>query len=75
MGKKQSIKNTFYRHRQFLSKSYMYNLNENCFCKQKKWEGHQNVFSQIHYKKIAFLVGIFATFRLVTFSRVLFLWT
>ena len=56
----------------------MYNLNENYFCKQEKWESYQNVFNQVHYKKRGNLVGIFATFCLVTFSRLvmqLLLWT
>ena len=39
----------------------MYNLNENYFSKQKMLE--------IHYKKTANIVGIFATSRLVTFSH------
>ena len=46
---------------------FIYNLNENYFRKQIKRKSHKAVLNQVHYKKTANIVGIFATSRLVTF--------
>ena len=43
----------------------MSNLNENFICILKKLLSSQTAFNQIHYKKTANIVGIFATSRLV----------
>ena len=70
MSKQQSRKKKLFIDKKKILKSFStictYWMKSNFV--NKKWENHHTLFNQVHYEKIAYIVGIFAISRLVSFS-------